>query len=530
MNDNGNKLSQDIDTIQNVIDDIGKMKIDASSIKSKWEAYKRIAVIKEKAVNKIKIILDDLLSNKYTQNTTDSTEKKFKDVLTSGSTEPSDKDSIKNFSIELNKLIREVNTDKTGKYDNIKNNDAYKKFFASSYQVTLKEVDDTPNPTSPTKQKLIIEEFDNYKNFINEVGVAYNIAVAGLYTTEEIRQLTSYVSTPDGLDLFKKDIMLLKDTIVNTYTKIETTILNVAKKYGEMDTRIKKDVLEKIKPTDIAKGKAFDISSTLEKIIQLIDADTTIIKSTFPSIRGGRKKVIGGSQQEDRLKNDKELNKLLENIDGFRKIAEILYKQLTRFSTPETGDANAGENSIFNKLYEQYIIEKEDKENGGDFVATTHLIDKMKANDVYPDDVLEIDMRDKFVFIAVTLFMRIISILIIDLIIDRKLVTRLDSAIFWYGIIMTSILIVFVIIVNYDSYKLRIIFNYVNFHIGYSTTFAYISQLWIFGGMVYYIMLNINDNIITSATNDEERARLKHKVQVVSMITWIFLSLGVLVM
>jgi hypothetical protein len=161
-------------------------------------------------------------------------------------------------------------------------------------------------------------------------------------------------------------------------------------------------------------------------------------------------------------------------------------------------------------------------------VASTELINDLKSNDLYPDDVLKIDMRDKFVFIAVTLFIRIISLMIIDFLIDKKIITRMDSSIFWYGVTMTGILILFVLLVNFDSYKLRIIFNYVNFHIGYMTTVSYIFQLWLFGGMIYYIMLKINDDVISSATNDEERARLKHKVQVVSMITWFFLTIGVL--
>ena len=380
--------------------------------------------------------------------------------------------------------------------------------------------------------------FDKVKEIIRQIYMKNQESTSGKYSEEEKQRIRNYVnysqSSKSGLQEFQESMNALKKNIMDNYNASEITILDIAKKYSASDTRVKKDVLEKLMPTDISKPKEVDIVSKLESIVQQISADNERMKGKFTvARRGGRRAMRGGTVSETTKRDaiNRAFEELIGNIDKFKKICETLYKNISRFTSTDKGNiSNKGEDSIFNKLYETYLIEKEGKVGTNDFIASNNLINNLKANDVYPDIVLEIDMRDKFVFIAATLFMRIIAIMIIDLIVNRKLVTRMDTALFWYGVTFSSILILFVLMVNYDSYKLRVIFNYVNFHIGYTNFLAYITQLWIFGGMVYYIMLNINDSIITSATNDEERDRLKHKVQVVSMITWIFLSIGVLIM
>ena len=511
------KIAEEMEKIRTVIANVAKIDTDTKTLKEKWEAYQNIVPIKQDSSDQVTEILKVLMGENYV--TIENGNIIFRDeILKIYNNSASNIEKQTNFGRKYTDLITAIKNDK--KFEQIVINQDDKEY---------------KQPPQAGQQPT---NFDNVKNIILQIYQVNQQSTSDKYSEEEKQRIRNYVnssqSSKSGLQEFQESMSALKKSIMDNYNASEITILDIAKKYSPSDTRIKKDVLEKLMPTDISKDKAVNIVSKLESIVQQISADNERMKGKFTvARRGGRRRVMrGGSdtEKEKRTTIDREFDNLIKDITTFKGICEMLYKNLSRFTSTNKGNlSNKGEDSIFNKLYEKYLTEKEGKTGTSDFIAANNLINNLKANDVYPDIVLEIDMRDKFVFIAATLFMRIIAIMIIDLIVDRKLVTRMDTALFWYGVTFSSILVLFVLLVNYDSYKLRVIFNYVNFHIGYSTFLAYITQLWIFGGMVYYIMLNINDSIITSATNDEERDRLKHKVQVVSMITWIFLSIGVLI-
>ena len=510
------KIAEEMEKIRTVIANIAKIDTDTKTLKEKWEAYQNIVPIKQDSSDQVTEILNFLMGENYTKIENDKRVFKEAGLKTYDPTNINQEGLIR-FGNKYKELLNEIKKDTT-KFKDINTEGA------TEYN----------QPQMNTSSS----NFDKVEQIIRHIYQANQQSTSDKYSEEEKLRIRNYVnssqSSKSGLQEFQESMSALKKSIMDNYNASEITILDIAKKYSPSDTRIKKDVLEKLMPTDISKAKAVNIVSNLELIVQQINADNERMKGKFTvARRGGRRRVMRGGniEKEKRESIDKEFGNLIKNIGEFKGICESLYKNLSRFTSTDKGNiSNKGEDSIFNKLYETYLTEKEGKTGTNDFIAANNLINNLKANDVYPDIVLEIDMRDKFVFIAATLFMRIIAIMIIDLIVYRKLVTRMDTALFWYGVTFSSILILFVLIVNYDSYKLRVIFNYVNFHIGYSNFLAYITQLWLFGGMVYYIMLNINDSIITSATNDEERDRLKHKVQVVSMITWIFLSIGVLIM
>ena len=561
------KIGKDIESVREIIKDIDTLTGEVNKIKSEWTAYSMSVPSKEYGIDEIGFILNELLDTKYiykkkgenltikgAQNSlriglfekikTDEEEKNEKTVNDDDRIKFIEKIKLLNTKIQDKKLKDTYNNINLANIKGLFNIDAAITPAASVVDATApantaipvaSDADSTPAaPAAATNHKTVT-------TFINDVKTRYDTsATAGQYTAEEKRKLQGYFSNSENsLQTILARVKTSQDLI---NTKVESNIsklIEISSKYAGVDTRIKKDVLEKLKPTDISKGSNIDIINMVNEFVLKFTEDYKIHSTLFikQSNRGGaRKKNIKGGAVLDRTFFDnlfKDSNTdsttISKNIKDLKTIAEALYKGLSRFSNPESGDASKGEDSLFNKLFDDYMDTKED-DRKGEFIASTNLINSMKYNDVYPDEVLKINMRDKFVFVGVTLFLRIISLMIVELIINRKLVTRMDSAIFWYGVIMSSLLIIFVVLVNYDSYKLRIVFNYVNFHIGYSTFVSYILQLWVFGGMVYYIMLNINDSMISSATNDEERARLKHKVQVISMITWIFLTLGVLVM
>jgi hypothetical protein len=561
------KANKDVDEIRTLINDIEVVSGEVNKIESIWNAYKQSIPAKNVGDDEIGVLFKKLLSKDYRYVGNGQT---FDENIISKEDNNSLKDGLfydPKTPIKYKRTIdsaQQVDDSKRALFKNtltelceklklIKNPANDKEYL---YDALLTKIIDITEPISPEKraQKLTLQNLLPVKftpdqqdktaeknaetavtNFINEAKQIYDSNVKDdQYTITERKNVAEFFKKSENkLDVFIKPVKTSQEVINKKVTDVVSKLIEISTKYSNSDSRIKKDILEKLKPKDIAVKSEIDI---IERVTTIVDkmVEDHKVHSNITSVTGGaskKKRVVqfGGApvERETIFRNFEDIKK---DINTLKALSSSLYKKLyNNSSTSDSGNINStGEDSIFNRLYEKYVEAKDDTTNKGPFVASTELINDLKSNDLYPDDVLKIDMRDKFVFIAVTLFIRIISLMIIDFLIDKKIITRMDSSIFWYGVTMTGILILFVLLVNFDSYKLRIIFNYVNFHIGYMTTVSYIFQLWLFGGMIYYIMLKINDDVISSATNDEERARLKHKVQVVSMITWFFLTIGVL--
>lgn len=534
------KVEKDIEDVRALIKEIDTIQGEVNKINSAWNAYEKSIPSKNIGEDVLGGLLKELLKREYRNTETyienQISENSLRNAIFLKDITQKDHPSeyLGSSSIgTFNKTIREL-------YDKLialQSKEEPKSEGAKKYTVVFDSLNDGDAPipldtllTQRERTDTATKNKEKIINFINAAKKLYDTGSKdGEYTPLEKKNIATYFSE-NKVDGFFRSIKE-SETLINTKVNaVISKLTEIATKFSGLDTRIKKDVLEQLQPKDVAATNELDTIKIVTEIIAKFIEDFKIHSTIRAVSGGGRRKKQTGGEKVDREPIKQLFTNATLSIKKLKDTAAELYKGLNRFSNPEMGDASKGEDSIFNKLFEKYMSTKDNKETGGEFIASTQLIDDLKSNDLYPEEVLNIDMRDKFIFVAVTLFMRIISLIIIEIVIDRKLITRMDSAIFWYGITMTLFIIVFVILVNYDSYKLRILFNYVNFHIGYSTTFSYVSQLWLFGGMVYYIMLNINDGIITPATNDEERARLKHKVQVVSMITWFFLALGVLVM
>ena len=553
------KVEKDVEEVRNLIKEIDTIAGEVNKIESVWNAYQQSIPAKNVGDDEIGALFKKLLSKDYRyigdtaqfdENTIDRSDADnslktglFQNVKINSPdyqknyVDNSKRETFKKALFELCEKLNKLPPIIPGQQDNeykehIKQIAEYDSSTPKKPKALIDKIFPTTSTTDDSTATAKTTNRTTITDFINNTKDIYDRTVKDdQYSITERKSVAEYfLKSENKLDVFIKPVKTSQEVINKKVNDVVSKLIEISSKNINVDTRIKKDILEKLKPKDISAKSEIDIIDKVTLIIDKIIEDHKV-HSNIRAVTGGsrtKQKKLGGAAV-DRSTVFSTFKDVKENVALLKKFAADLYKRLTMSANSEMGDASKGEDSIFNKLFEKYITTKENKEKG-DFIASTELINDLKSNDLYPDTVLKIEMRDKFVFIATTLFMRIISLMIIEFIIDRKMITRMDTAIFWYGITMTLFIIVFVLIVNYDSYKLRIVFNYVNFHIGYSTTFSYIFQLWLFGGMVYYIMLKINDDVISSATNDEDRARLKHKVQVISMITWIFLSLGVLLM
>ena len=258
--------------------------------------------------------------------------------------------------------------------------------------------------------------------------------------------------------------------------------------------------------------------------------------------RGGGAIMEGGEKSEDRKLLDEYLNttaasgtvyvylSIFDYLDAISGILNSYVKRLDTISDPAASAALSGDKSIFNLIFDKYIKAKETSTTNpaqAEYEATNALVGDLETNNLIPRDVLKVTMRDKVVFIFATLFMRLICMSILEYLIEKDVLrTLLISSAAYLGL-FTLFFIGFVVLINLDMYRLRIVFNYVNFHGSSANIYMYLILLWSFGLIVYFIMRSINRGVTIKTTNDESRARLIYRMQVLSLIVWLFLVLMV---
>lgn len=219
-------------------------------------------------------------------------------------------------------------------------------------------------------------------------------------------------------------------------------------------------------------------------------------------------------------------------------------------------DKNDDEKLIYQELWDDYNNGVKAKINSNDDASYFIYIDegeKLKnriiLNDLDPELVLKINLQDKAIFLMLIFIIRTISVVIIELLIEYNIVKTLHIAISVYVLLYLSILAIFIVFINLDSYKLRIIFNYLNTHINTSNIVIHLVLFVIFAFLVviiiqtdefiknigdildytyiYEYLFNLRvDNILNTEFENnlspDEKLKLLYRFDIVTMIIFIF--------
>ena len=276
--------------------------------------------------------------------------------------------------------------------------------------------------------------------------------------------------------------------------------------------------------------------------------------------RGGEKKT--NKYYEDKYADLKTLNtKIKALID---KIKEIEGKDDSDDPFDKKsgvfGDASDSFNSIYKNIWTDYTKEtKKFKSKGVTFDTLkqdSRLYERVKENQLDPRDVLKISFQDKIIFICIILIIRTFTMVLIEFLIEYNFVSTLQRGVLIYCVIYILLVICNVLLINYDSYKLRIIVNYLNLHINSSNIFFHILLFILFIGLIL-IIINDNDNGLKSIDNalnytyiykyiyeiaekssttsdlllsQNEKMKLQYRLDIITMIVFIFSSLLILIM
>ena len=173
--------------------------------------------------------------------------------------------------------------------------------------------------------------------------------------------------------------------------------------------------------------------------------------------------------------------------------------------------------------------------------ADMKFMNDVKINNIDPSEKLEITLYDKAIFIAVIYLTRYVSLMIIELLIKRNYIDNILSSIIYYTIIYTLILILLIFIVNFDTYKLRVIFNYLNLNINTLGLLTHIITFYIFIYLVYVLTINLSPGTLRSLFFDYsaksssdltfgEQLKILYRLDILTIVVFVFSIILVLVM
>jgi hypothetical protein len=250
------------------------------------------------------------------------------------------------------------------------------------------------------------------------------------------------------------------------------------------------------------------------------------------------------------------------SFNNFKKLNDkiILLKTLLKEFNDTSGNKSIATTlkvpSLYEDIWDEYVkLNRYAKTNGNlPIYADDMLYNKIKLHNLDPAVVLNLNFSDRIIFIITMFFIRLIIVIFIELLIDYNILRNLEYAILSYAIFYIIFIIILILVINFDAYKLRILINYLNMHVNSTKIFLHILLFIIFMVLVY-IMIKSNDSLNTfgdlfdfthiykhlyeitetSRTNSEnklsqeEKLKLQYRVDIITMIVFIFTTFLVLV-
>ncbi len=181
-------------------------------------------------------------------------------------------------------------------------------------------------------------------------------------------------------------------------------------------------------------------------------------------------------------------------------------------------------------LFEQILnnYSKDVKEKNLD-IAKANFYESVDNNNLDPIKELEITLIDKLIFAFLIIFLRYAGLYLTYKFIDNKIVKSIKEAIIYYSLSYVACLFIFVVIVNIDLFRLRIIFNYCNLHINSTGILSHMIINIIIGYLIYLLIINIDNEPIPTYLSKNQNIKLKKKLDILSMIVLIFLLIFILI-
>jgi hypothetical protein len=364
----------------------------------------------------------------------------------------------------------------------------------------------------------------------------------------------------------KKLLATMKDLLDKQLSKLKSIIDNL------IDTS-KLEYTEQIKEIrkffkDYEKEKEYKDSITTLIVAEEAEIEKLLAINAEQSKTLNSIKQQGGEKQSNKYYEDKykDIKALIVKIDDLKKIIkenEGIEDDGDPFEKKGNStmlNANDGIISIYKNIWNDYLKETKKSAAKGITIDTLkqddRLYQRFNANNLDPFEVLKISFQDKIIFICIILIIRTFAMVLIEFLIEYNIISTLYRGILVYSLLYILLIILSVIVINYDSYKLRIIVNYLNLHINSSNIYFHIMLFVLFIGLIL-IIINNNENSLNSIDNifnytyiykyiyeiaekskdtsdlrlsQKEKMKLQYRMDIITMIVFIFSSLLILIM
>ena len=425
---------------------------------------------------------------------------------------------------------------------------------------------DAPKPKkgNVNKQKEYIEHIEKFKkeiyyNVINIINTPSNDAFVALQDSNNEKI---------DLESRKKILAEMKDLLDAQLKKLDDVlkflITSNKQEYTDEIKGIKSIFKDYVKEKEYKDPILVLIVNEENEIVKLLAKNAEQIKNYTERTKINKQK--GGERKNNKHYEDKyeNIKKLKDNIDKLiKKIKETegIEDSDDPFETKDNKnmmiDPSSGIISIYKNIWNDYIKEtKKNKAKGANIETLKQddrLYDRFNENNLDPTEVLKITFQDKVIFICIILIIRTFAMVLIEFLIEYDFISTLYRGILVYSALYILLIILCTIVINYDSYKLRILVNYLNLHINSSNIYFHILLFALFNGLILIIInnndLNNIDNIFnytyiykyifeiadkTSADSElrlsqKNKIMLQYRMDIITMIVFIFTSLLILI-
>ena len=238
-------------------------------------------------------------------------------------------------------------------------------------------------------------------------------------------------------------------------------------------------------------------------------------KTNIDEIEAKFKKIL-----EERAKKINNISKNLKKLKENRNIDTNVEKKL---AASDIFDANG--NNIFERLITSYENDLNDK-TMPDEIAKNLFYNKVKNNNLDPEIELDITLNDKLIFIAIVYSIRFTSLLFCEYLITHNLITDINKSLFYYLIFYYVIFGSLLLIINIDTFKLRILVNYMNLHISTTNIWMHLILMGCFVYLIYLLVVNIlGEEKAPTELGDHEKIKLKYKLDLLTIIIYVFICI-----
>jgi hypothetical protein len=219
-----------------------------------------------------------------------------------------------------------------------------------------------------------------------------------------------------------------------------------------------------------------------------------------------------------------ELNTLVEFIDKVLKTVERGRNLMNEYGSNVNINAMP---DIYYQLYNQFIEDK-NKLGPGDKIGLLRLQEdfarKAEAFGLDQKEAIKINATDRLLFVLVIVMLKVVSLTVIEYLIDNDYIKKISNSIAIYGLIYILLYVLITVIINIFGIKMKLFFGYFNMDINGTLLMVHVAIVFMLVLIIYILSFKFNSEIVTLSGEDgeNEKIQLLYRIEIMTNIIMIF--------